>query len=251
MLSRRIVAVVGLAALLAGACSKGSVKSSGSNGKVTSPPGATGYHPVFDRSQFRATVDNSWFPLKPGTILVYAGTKDEKKAREIYRVTSDTKVIDGVPCVVVHDSLYLNGSLAEDTLDYYTQDGHGNVWYFGEDTKQLDPSGKVTGTAGTWRSGVDGAQPGIFMEAHPVIGHSFRQEYYKGHAEDQFSMVSLTAAVTVPHGSFQDALLTKEWTALDPGIIDHKYWVRGIGEVLEQSVTGSLERLQLVSVTNG
>ena len=245
MLSRRIIAVVGLVALLAGACTRGG------QANVPSPPASPGYHPVYDPSQFTATVDNPWFPLKPGTTWVYEGTKDGKKARDVYTVTSDTKVIAGVPCIVVHDSLYLNGALEEETLDYYSQDAQGNVWYFGEDTKTLDANGNVKSTDGTFHAGVDGAQPGIFMEAQPAIGHAFRQEYYLGQAEDQYKVASLSATITVPYGSFQNAQLTNEWTALEPDVLDEKYYVKGVGEVLEEAVKGPTERLQLVSFTSG
>jgi len=206
---------------------------------------------VIDPARFSATVDNPWFPLKPGTTFTYQGVKDGKPSRDVYTVTSDTKVIDGVPCAVVHDSLYLSGVLEEETLDYYTQDADGNVWYFGEDTKELDANGKVTSTEGTWRAGINGAEPGIFMEADPLVGHSFRQEYDKGNAEDQYRVADLAATVSVPFGSYHDAMLTVEWTALEPNVLDHKYYVRGVGEVAELSVKGPTEEARLVSVTTG
>jgi hypothetical protein len=245
---RRIAALAGLTALLAGACGGG---SGAPPQQAPSSPRSTAYHPLIDASTFSATVDNPWFPLKPGTIFVYVGVKDGEASRDIYEVTHDSKVIDGVPCVVVHDRLYIGGRLEEETLDYYTQDTQGNVWYFGEDTKELDAKGKVTSTEGTWHAGVDGAQPGIFMPAQPGVGESHRQEYYKGHAEDQFQVLELSSSVTVPYASFDNALLTKEWTALEPDVLDHKYWVRGIGEVAELSVKGPTERALLVSVTAG
>ena len=144
------------------------------------------------------------------------------------------------------DELYLDGKLAESTLDYYAQHGNGTVWYFGEDTRSLDEHGKLTDREGGWRTGVDGAQPGVFMEANPTPGRAFRQEYYAGHAEDHFEVVDLATRVRVPFGSFRNALLTKEWTPLEPDVLDHKYYVRGIGEVREISVTGPHEELSLV-----
>jgi hypothetical protein len=151
--------------------------------------------------------------------------------------------------VVVQDQLFLSGKLEEKTTDYYTQDTHGNVWYFGEATEELDTQGHVTSREGSWLAGKDGAVPGIFMETDPVVGHSFRQEYYPGHAEDQFAVVSLAAGVQVPYGSFTGALLTQEWTALEPKVLDHKYYVRGLGEVSETSVKGPVEQSFLVSVS--
>src|SRR5437762_998171 len=98
-------------------------------------------------------------------------------------------------------------------------------------------------------TGVHAAQAGVFMPAHPRIGFSARQEYYKGHAEDHFRVLSLSARVTTPGASSSHAVLTKEWTPLEPGVIDHKYYVRGIGTVLEQTVKGGDERNELVRIT--
>jgi len=205
------------------------------------------YHPTIDPANFRAVVDNAWFPLRPGSTYVYAGVKDGKPSRDVYTVTRTTKTIDGVPCVVIHDELSEAGKLFERTTDYYTQDLQGNVWYFGEATAELDAGGKITSTEGSWLAGRDGAQPGIFMETQPGVGHAFRQEYYAGNAEDQFAVVSLASPVKVPYGSFTNALLTKETTRLEPGVLDHKYYVKGVGEVAEITVKGPLERGLLVS----
>ena len=201
--------------------------------------------------EFTSKVDNPWFPLKPGTTYVYKGTKDGKPARDLYTVTHGTRTIDGAPTVVVSDLLFLDGRLAERTTDYYTQDEAGNVWYFGEDTAELDNHGKVKSREGTWHAGVDGAKPGIFMEAHPKVGHSYRQEFYKGHAEDHYEVLNLDASVQVPLGRFRHAQLTKEWTPLEPGVLDHKYYVRGVGEVAEKSVRGAKEEALLVERTGG
>ena len=127
----------------------------------------------------------------------------------------------------------------------------GNVWYFGEDTAELNDQGKVTSTEGTWQAGRDGAKPGIYMPSAPKVGDSGRQEYYKGHAEDHFEVLSLRAMVKVPFVSSKRALLTKEWTPLEPNVIDHKYYVRGIGTVREQAVKGGQERMELISMQHG
>ena len=206
------------------------------------------YHPAIIPASFSATVDNPLFPLTPGTTLVYAGTKDGMKALDLFANTSRTVLIDGVTTRVVEDRLYLNNLLEERTHDYYAQDGCGNVWYFGEDTATLDQHGNVISTEGSFRAGVDGAQPGVFMQAQPTVGSRFRQEWYAGHAEDVFSVLSLSAPVTVPAGSFPHALRTKETTDLEPAVVDNKYYVAGIGEVKEIAVKGPLEKLELVEV---
>jgi hypothetical protein len=200
---------------------------------------------------FTAHVDNPWFPLRPGTVYVYRGVKDGKPSHDVVTVTHRVKTIQGAPCVVVADRLYLAGHLEERTSDWYTEDARGNVWYFGESTAELDAHGRVTSTEGSWETGRDGAKAGISMPAHPVPGRFGRQEYYKGQAEDHFEVLSLRAGVSVPYVSSRHALLTKEWTPLEPGVVDHKFYVRGVGTVLEQTVRGGDERNELVSVTHG
>jgi len=198
---------------------------------------------------FSAHVTNPWFPLRPGTVYVYRGVKDGKAARDVVTVTHRVRTIQGAPCAVVRDLLYLNGKLEERTTDWYSQDRRGNVWYFGEATAELDTRGRVATTEGSWQAGRDGARAGIYMPAHPVPGRFGRQEFYKGQAEDHFEVTTRRASVSVPYTSSHRALLTKEWTPLEPGVLDHKYYVRGIGTVLEQTVRGGDERQELVSVT--
>ncbi|MDX6413558.1 MAG: hypothetical protein QOH23_968 [Gaiellaceae bacterium] len=205
--------------------------------------------PMPKPSQFSARVDNPWFPLKPGTIYTYRGVKDGVPSRDVLTVTHHTRTIAGVPCVVIEDRLYLRGQLEERTTEWYSQDNKGNVWYLGEDTAELDKNGHVKNTDGTWRTGRNGAKAGIFMFAEPKVGASAQQEYYKGQAEDHFQVLRLHASVKVPYLSSGQAMLTKEWTPLEPGTIDHKFYVRGVGNVLEQTARGGNERNALISLT--
>jgi hypothetical protein len=214
-----------------------------STGIAASAP-AAGPNP----GDFVGRVDNPWFPLLPGTTFVYRGVKDGKTARDVVTVTHATRTIQGVRSTAVADRLYLAGRLEERTTDWYAQDRRGNVWYFGEATAELDRAGHVTSTEGSWLAGRNGAKAGIYMTARPTVGQSRLQEYYKGHAEDHFAVVSLRARVSVPYTTSNRALLTKEWTPLEPGTLDHKYYVRGIGNVKEVTVKGPLERSELVSV---
>jgi hypothetical protein len=206
--------------------------------------GTTGGNP----HGFRAKVDNQWFPLKPGTRYEYAGIKDGRQSRDVVVVTHQVRTIQGAPCVAVSDLLYVEGRLHERTTDWYTQDGQGNVWYFGEDTAEFDRTGKVTSTEGTWLAGRDGAEPGIYMPAHPRVGQTGRQEYYKGHAEDHFRVAAVLGTVT---SRTSNSVLTEETTPLEPGVVDNKLYVRGIGTVVELTVKGGSERNQLISVTHG
>jgi len=199
-------------------------------------------------TSFSARVDNPWFPLKPGTRYVYTGVKDGQSSRDVVTVTHRAKTIAGVPCAVVLDRLYLRGRLEERTTDWYSQDARGNVWYFGEQTAELDRRGRVTSTEGTWTTGVNGARPGIYMPAHPRVGQIGRQEYYKGHAEDHFKVLALFGTTAAP--GTKNALLVQETTPLERGTVDHKLYVRGIGTVVEQTERGGDERNELVSVTH-
>jgi len=201
--------------------------------------------------RFSARVTNPWFPLLPHSTWVYRGVKDGKTSRDVVRVTGRTRTIAGVPCIAVDDKLYLAGKLEERTTDWYTQDRHGNVWYYGENTAELYPNGKVKTTEGSWTAGVNGAEPGIFMYATPKVGQSARQEYLRGQAADHFQVLRLDERVTVPYGYSSRALLTKEWTPLEPGVLDHKYYLRGVGTVLEQTVKGGIEVNKLVSFKRG
>jgi hypothetical protein len=189
---------------------------------------------------FSPHVTNPWFPLTPGTTSTYIGEKDGRPARDVVTVTHRTITIAGVSCLVVSDRLSLGGHLAERTSDYYAQDASGNVWYFGEDTAELDSSGKVTSTEGTWRAGTDGARAGIIMPAHPRVGRTGLSEYYKGQAEDHWRV----AARLGPN-----AILMEEWTPLEPGVLDHKLYLRGTGTALERTVRGGDELNELVSVS--
>jgi hypothetical protein len=198
-------------------------------------------------ARFSAHVSNPWYPLLPGSTWVYRGVKDGETSREVMRVTNRTRRIQGAPCVVVSDLLYLRGHLEERTEDYYTQDAQGRVWYFGENTAELDRQGHVKNRSGSWLAGVHGARAGIFMFTNPKPGQSARQEYYRGQAEDHFQVLRLGVSVKVPFITTTHGLLTKEWTPLEPGVIDHKFYVRGIGTVLERTAKGPLERNELVS----
>jgi hypothetical protein len=190
---------------------------------------------------FVRTIDNPWFPLKPGSVWRYRGVKDGKPSRDIVRVTGRTKTILGVRTTAVSDRLYLSGRLEERTTDWYAQDSRGNVWYFGEDTAELDGHGRVKTREGSWQAGVKGAREGLFMPARPRVGQTGLQEFLKGHAEDHFKVLRRT----------RTTLLTKEWTPLEPGVIDHKHYRRGVGTVLEETVRGGDERNTLVSFKPG
>ena len=177
--------------------------------------GDAAYDPVIDPSNFSTTIDNPYYPLKPGRTFIYEGTVPEGSEHRELIVTHNTRVILGVTCVEVHDLVFINNALHEDTLDWFAQDVAGNVWYFGENSKQV-ADGLIVGLEGTFTAGVDGAKPGIIMEADNKIGDFYRQEFSLDTAEDLAEVQSLTENVTVQYGSFNNnnCLKTLETTPL-------------------------------------
>jgi hypothetical protein len=245
---RRVAAILGTIAIAAVVAAVPAAAGGGRSCPLPRFGPGRDYHPHIVPANFSPKVTNKYFPLTPGKTLVYTGTKDGKKSLNLVATTSRTRRVDGVRTRVVEDRLYLDNVLAERTSDYYAQDRCGNVWYFGEDTAELDRHGHVVSTEGSFHAGVDGAQPGVFMQAHPQVGRRFRQEWYQGQAEDVFKVIDRSAAVTVPYGSFRHALRTEETNALEPDVLDNKYYVKGIGEVAELSVKGPRETLRLVEI---
>lgn len=202
------------------------------------------YNPSINPADFVAGVDNLLFPLVPGTQYVYQGGEETIEVT----VTDDTKQILGVTTIVVRDVVSVGSEIIEDTYDWYAQDKAGNVWYFGEDTKEYE-DGQVVSTEGSWEAGVDGAKPGIIMHAtQPAIGVPYRQEYYACEAEDMAEVVSLSESVTVPYGSFDNCLQTRDFTPLEPNVNEYKYYAPGVGLVLEVDVQSGA-RTELIEVT--
>jgi hypothetical protein len=207
---------------------------------------------------FVSIIDNKYMPLQPGATYVYKAEEDELIRNEI-TVTHDTTVVAGVTCTVVHDveKAYVEElgvwEILEDTYDWYAQDKYGNVWYFGEDTTEYiyDDQWNLIETSdeGSWEAGVDGAKQGIVMLADPAPGVSYRQEYYEDEAEDMGKILRLNATVSVAYGSFTNCLKTKEWTQLDHGVIEHKYYAPNVGLVLINELKGKTVRVELIEVT--
>ena len=168
---------------------------------------------------------------------------------DTYTVTGQTKQIEGVTCSVIRDVLTVHGKPIEATWDWYA---HGqarrNVWYFGEDTREFDAAGNVTSTAGTWQSGVNGAAPGIFMPADPDHRRRRLPGVLQGRGAGPVRGHQLSASIAAPYGSFKDCLETKETTALEPGVVDRKFYVKGIGQVAEETVKGPKETSYLAAL---
>jgi hypothetical protein len=193
--------------------------------------GPARYDPVIDPSNFVRRIDNPYFPLTPGTTFIYEGQTAEGFEHDEFAVTHHTRVILGVRCVEVHDTVKTDGQLTEDTLDWFAQDRDGNVWYFGENTHELE-DGLITTIDGTFMAGVNGDKPGIIMKAHPAIGAFYRQEFSLNNAEDFAETRSLTQTVHLATGTFHNCLKSKETTPLEPDLLEYKFYALGVGNIL-------------------
>jgi hypothetical protein len=202
------------------------------------------YSQDIDPADFVSGIDHPFFPLAVGTKWVYDGAEHVE-----VEVLPDSKEILGVAVTVVRDRVFEDGAMIEDTLDWYAQDVDGNVWYFGEETAELE-GGEVVSTAGSWEAGIDGAQPGIIMLADPQVGDEYRQEFYEGEAEDMAAVTALSGSITVPAGSWSgsDVLVTEEWTPLEPDIRERKTYARGVGLVETRTIKGGDEVTTLTRV---
>lgn len=195
------------------------------------PPGA-----------FTTDIDNQYWPFPMGATFAYMAETEDGCEYNKLTVTSDTYVIDidGAlyTTLIVRDQEWeseecdvTTATLAEDTLDYYGMDLDGNVWYFGEDTWSIDEdSCNEEGVEcectddGAWEAGIDDAVPGIVMLGSPRSGNRYQQEYWEDEAEDWGAVLRLNAKVSIDYGDFEDCLMTREWTPLEPGEIEHKFY---------------------------
>ena len=193
-------------------------------------------------------IDNPYFPLTPGTTWTYDGEKEGATLHDVMTVTPDTLTIMGVTITIVRDTAWEDGLLAEDTFDWYAQDDAGNVWYFGEDTREFDEQGNVTTTEGSWQAGQGPNLPGILMQAHPRPGRTYRQEYGPGVAIDMATVINVHRHITLPADTYSNVVLTKEFSCIEGGI-DHKWYAPGVGLVAELALANGNEFIKLVSVT--
>jgi hypothetical protein len=207
------------------------------------------YHPRIKSSEFVSKIDNPYYPLRPGTTYRYEGEEEGEKQINTVEVTKRKREILGVQTTVVLDQVFVHGELTESTYDWFAQDRDGNVWYFGEDTKEYE-NGKVSTTKGSWEAGVDGAQPGIIMLASPRVGDAYFEEYYKGEAEDNARITKIGGSekVKVPYGSFDELIITENRSPLEPKVVEQKFYARGVGMIQEGLLSGGKEISRLVAM---
>jgi hypothetical protein len=200
-----------------------------------------GGQPVnLDPAKFTTRIDNPYLPLRAGSRWVYRETDAEGgRMRIVVTVTRRTKLIaNGIRARVVRDVATQGSRVAERTDDWYAQDRAGNVWYLGEDTTAFEP-------------GRPPSHEGSFEAAHPRVGQHYRQEYYRGHAEDRARVRSLKEMAEAPFGFFPRTLMTAETSPVEPRVLELKFYKRGVGQLLAVDVSGGSDREELVRYRPG
>lgn len=234
--------------VIAVGCTPATVKTpaSTSSSPIHLPQGSE--RVTLDPGDFVATVDHPFWPMRPGNVWIYRKTgADGTVLRVKMTVTGGTKRILGIEATAVHEKVTTDGDLVADTIDWYAQDTAGTLWFLGENAMGYK-NGEVVSTSGSWEAGVDRAQPGIILPAEPQEGMTYRKEYYAGKAEDKAEVVSLDEKVDVRAGSFEGVLLTKQFSALNPGVVEQTFYARGLGPVLVVRVSGGKSRKELISI---
>ena len=226
----------------------------GSAPKEIDPSGVDGLvipTPDPDPGDFVERIDNPYLPLVPGSVWTYTSSSPEGDEEITVTVTDRTKVVAGVTTTVVHDVAKdaKTGEILEDTYDWYAQDTAGNVWYFGEDTTAYD--GRKPSKEGSWEAGVDGAEAGVAMPAEPRVGDGYAQEYRKGVAEDHGEILAVDGTVSIEYGDYDAVVRTEDTTPLEPGLVEQKYYAPGVGVVMEKTIAGGEELVELVSFSQG
>jgi hypothetical protein len=248
--TRKIASTVGVLAVVVALSAVAAAEKPGKASRLPQGSETVNLNPA----HFTSKIDNPYWPMRPGSRWVYRETDPEgTKQRVVVTVTHKTrKIANGITARVVHDVVTERGKPVEVTDDWYAQDRAGNVWYLGEHTTEYE-NGKPTTTEGSFEAGVDGAQPGIIMPARPKVGRRYRQEYYKGHAEDKAQVLSRKEQVEVPFGHFRRGrvLMTRDLNPLKPKILEYKFFARGVGPVLAVGVSGGSDREELVSFRRG
>jgi hypothetical protein len=247
-----VAALAGLT-LVAAACesddSTGSAGASSSTASDASglPQGSEPFE--LDPAEFTAEINHPYWPMEPGTRWTYEETTEDGTTVEVVVVVTDRtkEIANGITARVVRDTVTEDGEVVEDTFDWYAQDRDGNIWYLGEDTAEFE-NGEITSREGSWEAGVDGALAGIALPANAQPGMAYRQEYYAGKAEDNGEVLAIDEKVEVTYGSFDDLLLTEDTNAIEPDVVEHKFYARGVGPVLTLDVSGGAGREELVSV---
>lgn len=232
--SRSISSVtqIGLMAVIAVAAVLITSQLTQSNNSLTNQTSAKEYKPRIRPSDFTTNITNNYFSLPPGKIMVYELETDEGLERIQIEILNKKKKLMGVNTLTYWDRVWLdtNGDkkfskkeLIEETYDYLAQDKKGNVWYFGEEVDNY-VDGQLVDHDGSWLSGVENAQPGIWIKGNHKVGDSYLQEYFEGEAEDTRDVVATNVTVTTKMGRYNNCVQFYDWTPLDPESREYKFY---------------------------
>lgn len=217
--------------------------------------GEARYDPSFDPRDFDSDFrhlsrPNPWRPLGIGYHWSYAGGEETTEIQ----VLDKTKAIEGVTCIVVNDRVEDDGELVENTDDWFAQAKNGDVYYCGEETGEYEyfdgdrpREAELVSIDGAFKWGRDGDKGGVLFPGMPRVGKTFRQELSLGNAEDAARVMATHYRYGrnpkldkyVPRAFIRhfcdtgDCVVTAEFTPLEPGALEYKYFAAGIGLILE------------------
>lgn len=199
-----------------------------------------------DPADFQLAITNPLFPISITGPKLFTGTETDADTGEVIETRLESRVIEqtetllGVRLTVLEEKAYADGELIEMALDYFAQHRDGSVYYFGERVDNYE-DGELRDHAGQWLSGEGANAPGIIMPANPIVGTTYQSEDAPGVAEDMYTVVSLGEHVETPAGSWDGCMKTKDFTPLEPGVTEFKYYCPGVGLVREEASDGVLE----------
>ena len=178
-------------------------------------PKGLDYDPQVNPDEFTTIITNRYFSLPVGKKMIFEANTTGGPERIEIEILGDTKVIEGVRTLVYLDTVYLSGQIQEITRDYLAQNKTtGDVWYFGEEVDNYE-NGKIRDHTGTFIHGKNGAKAGIWMKYEQKVGDSYKQEYYKGGAEDMRDTVATGLNITTNLGTYTDCVKVYDWTPLN------------------------------------
>jgi hypothetical protein len=218
--------------------------------EVCAAIGEAPYDPRFEPEDFETSLaaltrPNPYFPIQVGHQWVYGGDEDIQ-----IDVLNETKLIDDIICFVVRDVVSEDGRLIEDTDDWFAVSKiDGAIWYCGEEVKDYEyfegdvPSlPELVAIDGSFKVERDGDRAGVVFPGVPQVGEVFRQEFSLGNAEDIGEIVStsygwgadpeLDEFVPRELAEFlchSDCVVVAEYTPIEPGVFERKYYAPGIG----------------------
>ncbi len=224
------------------------------NGKTSSNTGSNmsswEYNPELRASDFTTNITNKYFSLPVGKKMTFeATTKEWVQEKVEIEILKDIKIIEGIKTITYLDRVYNDGILVEETRDYLAQHTNGDVWYFGEEVDNYE-NGKLKDHAGTFIHGIDGAKAGIWMKAEQEIGDSYKQEYYKGEAEDMRTTLATGLTITTKLATYKDCVQVYDWTPLDAKSRENKYYCPDTGSLVLNENLETGKRSELIKVIN-